>query len=47
MRYILAILTVASGFALAGCGAGVGVTTPLGGAGVQVGVGNAPPRPLY
>lgn len=47
MRYILVVLTVASGFALAGCGAGVGVTTPLGGAGVQVGVGSVPPRPLY
>jgi hypothetical protein len=48
MRYtkvILAVLTLASGFALAGCGGGIGVTTPLGGAGVQVGVGAPPPRP--
>jgi hypothetical protein len=33
-------------FTLAACGAGVGVNTPIGGAGVQIGVGNVPP-PVY
>jgi hypothetical protein len=48
MRYILIIATLVSGFALAGCGAGVGVSTPLGGVGVSGSIGAPPPaRPLY
>lgn len=49
MKALAIVTLITAGLALAGCGAGVGFNTPLGGAAVSGNIGNPPPlqRPLY
>jgi hypothetical protein len=43
MKFFVIATLLTMALVLSGCGAGVSVNTPLGGAGVNVGVGNVPP----